>query len=328
LVYRVDCLFRIILAVFYSSYVSRMSTVLITGGTGLVGTHLSKMLIEKGYKVIILSRVSKQSDHANLSYASWNVTSGEIDIAALKKADHIIHLAGAGVADKRWSSTRKKEIQDSRIDSAKLVVKALKEIPNNIQTVVSASAIGWYGPDTKQSRSKGFSEDAPPDNHFLGETCRLWETSIDPVTEVGKRLVKFRIGIVLAENGGALKEFSKPVKFGIATIMGNGEQVVSWIHVEDLCRMFIHAIENKNVSGVYNAVAPQPVTNKELILTIAKKLRGKHFIPIHVPSFILKIVLGEMSIEVLKSATVSSEKIKKTGFSFLYPTLRAALHLK
>jgi uncharacterized protein len=305
-----------------------MSTVLITGGTGLVGTHLSKMLIEKGYKVIILSRVSKQSDHANLSYASWNVTSGEIDIAALKKADHIIHLAGAGVADKRWSSTRKKEIQDSRIDSAKLVVKALKEIPNNIQTVVSASAIGWYGPDTKQSRSKGFSEDAPPDNHFLGETCRLWETSIDPVTEVGKRLVKFRIGIVLAENGGALKEFSKPVKFGIATIMGNGEQVVSWIHVEDLCRMFIHAIENKNVSGVYNAVAPQPVTNKELILTIAKKLRGKHFIPIHVPSFILKIVLGEMSIEVLKSATVSSEKIKKTGFSFLYPTLRAALHLK
>lgn len=305
-----------------------MSTVLITGGTGLVGTHLTKMLLAKGYKVIVLTRASKQTSDPHLSYATWHIQSGKIDPDAIKKAEHIIHLTGAGVADKRWTTERKKEIVESRTRSANLVVKALKEIPNNVQSVLSASAIGWYGPDTKQSKQQGFTEDAPPDAHFLGETCRLWEASIDPVTGLGKRLVKFRIGIVLAEEGGALKEFSKPLKFGMATIMGSGEQIVSWIHVEDLCRMFIHAIENNNISGVYNAVAPQPVTNKELMLTLANKLRGKVFMPVHIPRLVLKLALGEMSIEVLKSANVSAGKISETGFTFLYPTLRAALHLK
>ncbi len=305
-----------------------MSTVLITGGTGLVGSHLTRMILEKGYHVIILSRSIRESDHPNLSFAKWNVQSGEIDATAITKADHIIHLAGAGVAEKRWTSERKKEIVESRTKSADIIVNALNTIPNNVQTVVSASAIGWYGPDTKDSKQKGFTEETPANTHFLGETCRLWEASINPVTALDKRLVKFRIGIVLAEDGGALEEFAKPLKFGMATIMGSGEQVISWIHVEDLCRMFINAIENKHLSGVYNAVAPQPVTNKELVLSLANKLRGKAFLPIHVPRIALKLALGEMSIEVLKSATVSSEKISNTGFTFLYPTLRAALHLK
>jgi uncharacterized protein (TIGR01777 family) len=207
-------------------------------------------------------------------------------------------------------------------------VKALEEIPNKIKTVVSASAIGWYGADTAESRKRGFREDASPDRHFLGETCRLWEASISPVEEAGKRLVKLRIGIVLSEDGGALREFSKPLKAGVATILGSGEQVVSWIHVEDLCRIFIHAIENESMSGVYNAVAPNPVTNKELILKLASKIRGKFFIPVHVPAFALKLAMGEMSIEVLKSATVSSEKMQSTGFIYRYPSLTAALHLK
>lgn len=305
-----------------------MANVLITGGTGFIGEHLSKMLAEKGYDVTILSRAKNNSDDAHISYATWNIEKEEIDKDAFSKADHIIHLAGAGVAGKRWTAQRKTEIAESRTRSAALIVKALKEIPNNVQSVISASGIGWYGADTKDSRLNGFTEDVSPARHFLGEVCRLWEQSIDPVKESGKRLVKFRIGLVLSEKGGALKEFSRPAKFGFATILGSGEQVVSWIHIDDVCRMFIHAIEHNSMSGVYNAVAPSPVTNKQLMLTLANKLRGKIFIPVHIPRFALKLAVGEMSIEVLKSATVNSKKIMESGFTFLYPTLNAALHLK
>lgn len=305
-----------------------MPTVVITGGTGLIGRHLTDHLLQKGYEVIILSRQGRSVDTDRLSYAVWDPAKGTIDEAAVRKADHIIHLAGAGVADKRWTPQRKLEIAESRRSGASLIVKALKEIPNQVKTVVSASAVGWYGADTAESRQKGFSEDAPADKHFLGETCRMWEAAIAPVEQLGKRLVKLRVGIVLSEDGGALREFSKPVKMGIAAIFGSGEQVVSWIHIEDLCRMFLFAIENEKLSGVYNAVAPQPVTNKALVLALAQKLRGKFFVPVHIPSFLLKVVLGEMSIEVLKSTRVSSEKIRGGGFTWLYPSVTAALHLK
>lgn len=305
-----------------------MSVILITGGTGMIGTRLSAFLAEKGHQVIILSRKLLNQSHPNISFAAWDPLNGSIDEDAIRRADHIVHLAGAGVADARWTKARKQEIAESRTRSSALLVKALQTIPNNVKSVISASAIGWYGPDTAASRRSGFIEDAPADSHFLGETCRLWESSIRPVAELGKRLVILRIGIVLSETGGAYPEFAKPLRFGIAAIAGTGEQVVSWIHVDDLCRIVDHAIANDQIRGIYNAVAPHPVTNKELVMQIGRKLRGSRFIPVHVPAFMLKIILGEMSVEVLKSATVSSQKLSREGFVFLYPTVKAALHLE
>ncbi len=303
-----------------------MQTILITGGTGMIGKRLTELLIEKGYEVIIVSRESSVvSKRKSVSYANWNIADQTINKEAIAKTDHIIHLAGAGVADKRWSEKRKQEIVNSRTQSSALIVKALKEIPNHVQSVVSASAIGWYGADTNVSRQNGFNENTPADKEFLGDTCRLWEESIQPVEALGKRLVKLRTGIVLSNKGGALAEFRKPLKAFVAAILGNGQQVVSWIHIDDLCRMYIEAIENKNLHGAYNAVAPNPVTNKMLTLSLAKKMHDKFYLPIHIPSFMLKIILGEMSIEVLKSATVSSHKIQTAGFSFLYPAVENAL---
>jgi uncharacterized protein (TIGR01777 family) len=312
-----------------------MPTVIITGGTGLVGRALGQALLEKGYHVIILTRESnRKSAVTGLSYAAWNVEEQTIDKSAIAAADYIVHLAGAGVADKRWSKKRKQEILDSRVNSSGLLVKSLKEVPNKIKVVVGASAIGWYGSDLipnpslqggEGSRARQFEEHDPPAVDFLGQACKKWEESSKPVTGLGIRLVLFRTGIVLSTEGGALKEFIKPMKFGIAAILGKGTQIISWIHIDDLVNMYIAAIEKQELTGIYNAVAPHPVSNKELVLQLAK-IRKKFFIPVHVPSFMLKLLLGEMSREVLKSATVSNAKISATGFIFRYPTIGSALN--
>lgn len=309
-----------------------MPVVLITGGTGLIGKNLTRHLTAKGYEVIIVSRnPPRTSKNPMVSYASWNISEQTIDTAAIEKADYIINLAGAGVMEKRWSKKYKNEIVESRTKSSNLLVKALKENPNHVKAIVSASAIGWYGDDRRSTASKEtnvkkqFVETDPADENFLGETCRLWEESIEPVTKQGKRLVKLRIGIVLSNEGAAFPEFKKPLRFGIAPILGSGKQVISWIHIDDLCRIFLYAIENEQLSGTYNAVAPLPVNNKEMMLNLAKKIRGQFYIPVHVPQFLLKLMLGEKSTEILKSATVSCEKIKATGFIFLYPAIDAAL---
>ncbi len=306
-----------------------MPTVIITGGTGLVGKALGHALLEKGYSIIILTRTIPSSDHIaqstnGIQYAKWDIESQTIDENAIASADYIIHLAGAGVADKRWTEKRKQEIVDSRVNSCKLIADSLRSIPNKVKAVVSASAIGWYGPDSTIPNPKPFVETDPADDAFLGRTCRQWEESIEPVIQSGKRLVKLRIGIVLSKDGGALKEFIKPLKFGVAAILGSGKQIISWIHIDDLVQLFIMGMESETWQGTYNAVAPNPVSNKELTLQLAKA-RKKFFIPIHVPSFVLKIMLGEMSVEVLKSATVSSQKIQGAGFKFSFPVIKDAL---
>ncbi len=309
-----------------------MQTVLITGGTGMIGKALTQALIERGFHVIILTRRindKQKTTNDKLSYAVWDVENQTLDKTAFAKADHIIHLAGASVAEKRWTDARKKEIVDSRIESGKLIVESLKTIPNKVKTVIAASAIGWYGPDLPAPKERDkrvrFTETDSSSNDFLGQTCKQWEAAIEPVSFLNKRLVKLRIGIVLSNEGGAYVEFKKPLKFGFATILGNGKQVISWIHIDDLIRIILFSLENEKMEGTYNAVAPNSATNKDVVLEIARKERGKRFIPVHVPTFALKIRLGEMNVEVLKSATVSAEKIQKAGFIFQYPDLGTAI---
>jgi len=303
-----------------------MPIVLITGGSGLVGTNLTRHLLEKGYQVIILSRTKKSSKDPNVSYSIWDVEKNIIDADVIKKADHIIHLAGAGIMDKKWTSEYKKVIVESRTKSAQLLIKAIKENENHIRTFVSASAIGWYGEDAKPLiKKEGFVETDLAAKDFIGETCLLWEASTEGVTELGIRLVKLRTGIVLSTRGGEFKEFLTPLRFGLAPILGNGKQIVSWIHIDDLSRMYIEAIENNFLNGSYNALAPMPLPQKDFILTLANKLKNKFFTPVYVPAFFLKILYGKRSIEILKSATVNNKKIKSAGFTFLYPTIEAAI---
>lgn len=309
-----------------------MAVVLISGGTGLIGTALTRELARKGHHVIILTRNLKTAvehyQHAHyqevIQYAEWDVKRQTIDPKAVQRADYVVHLAGTNVAGGRWTPKRKQEIVESRTQSSALLVKALREIPNRVQAVVSASAIGWYGPDPQIPNPRPFSETAPNHGGFLGSTVQQWEDSIKPVMELGKRLVILRTGIVLSNEGGAYTEFKKTLRFGVASILGSGNQVVSWIHITDLARIYVEALENSRWQGVYNAVAPYPVSNKELMWALARHSGGFN-VRIPVPALALKVVLGEMSIEVLKSATVSSRKIEDAGYQFFFPNIDTAL---
>ncbi|MFC4263451.1 TIGR01777 family oxidoreductase [Ferruginibacter yonginensis] len=301
-----------------------MRTILVTGGTGLVGTALIKHLTEKHYKVIILTRSLKDKvATANVSYALWDVNNNSIDENAVTNADAIFHLAGAGVMDKKWTPEYKKVIEESRTKSSALLVNTLKRINHHVKVIVSSSAIGWYGPDIKPHHF--FTEDEPADAAYLGKVCDAWEKSIGEASTLGIRVCKLRTGIVLSKKGGAYAEFRMPLKFGVASILGDGKQMVSWIHIDDLCKQFIFALENDHMEGSYNAVAPKPVNNKTLTLAIAKKVKGSFYIPLHVPTFVLKLMLGQRSIEILKSATVSAQKIQQQGYTFLYNDINTAV---
>jgi len=299
-----------------------MSVILITGGTGLIGNRLSEMLVKQGDQVIILTRNPDKYKIAldGITYAKWDIENGYIDPSAIREADSIIHLAGAGVSERKWTESWKNEIVASRVNSSKLIAKALNEIPNKVKTIVSASAIGWYGSDNLDN-SSGFDEDSPSDFSFLGNTCLLWEKSLDALKSLPIRKVYIRIGIVLSEKGGVLLEYKKLLRFKIAAIFGNGKQIVSWIQIDDLCGIFKYAIDHENVNGVYNGVAENPVSQIVLVKKFAKYICGKFYVAIRIPSFFLNLIIGEMSVELLKSTTVNNIKIKEAGFQFKYTTI-------
>lgn len=293
--------------------------ILITGGTGLVGTRLSEKLLEKGYNVSLLSR---HAGEGKIRKYRWDLNANYIDEQALAQADSIVHLAGAGVFDKRWTPAYKKEIMDSRVKSTRLLGEKLASTTHHVQSVICASAIGLYGFDTGSAWQM---EDAPQGQGYLAEVTANWEKAAELIEATGIRTARIRIGIVLSDKGGALVEMGNPVKFGIGSPMGTGDQYVSWIHIDDLCDMFIYAIENNFMQGAYNAAAPEPVTNKTFIHEIAAVLKKPLWAP-NIPGFVLKLVVGaEAGAVLLGGNRVSPKKIQDQGFKFNYAELKPAL---
>lgn len=291
--------------------------ILITGASGLIGTRLTELLMERGDEIYHLGRTGK---HSSARSFVWNIEQSALDRDALKNVTTIIHLAGAGVAEQRWTKKRKGEIRKSRVQSTRLLYDALRKNKNIVDTFISASAIGYYGFEGNEV----FTEQSAPGSDFLADVTRQWELAADQLCELGIRVVKLRIGIVLSQRGGALKKMITPIKIFAGAPLGTGDQYLSWIHIDDLCRIFIKAIDDPAMHGAYNAVALKPVTNREMIRAIAKVLHKPLIMPA-IPSFVLKIILGEMAEIVVSGNRVSADKILQTGFNFKFPVLEDAL---
>lgn len=289
-----------------------MVKVLLTGGTGLIGTRLSALLKEKGYQVHILTRTPKKEGDFG-----WDVQQNYIEEKALEGIDYIVHLAGAGIADKKWTLKRKQEIIDSRVKSAEFLLQKVKTLNIPIKAFISASGIGYYGAVTTE---KIFAEKDPPYSDYISEVCQLWEKAAFKFETENIRTIAFRTGVVLSGKGGALSKMKTPV----ITPVGSGKQYLPWIHIDDLCDMYLFAIENSHISGVFNAVAPEHHQSKSFSKSLAKSLK-RPFIPLPAPGFLMQLIFGELSVILLKGSRISSEKIESKGFTFRFPTLQNAL---
>lgn len=296
-----------------------MATILITGGTGLIGKALSKALRAKGHYVRVLSRTPRASSPIPEFY--WNVEKQEIDEKAFAGIDHIVHLAGIGVAEKRWTKQRKKEIIDSRVDSMKLITKVVKAGHIRLSSFVGASAIGIYGMLTSD---KIFSEEDRGPEDFLWKTCELWERSYDEISGLSERTAILRIGVVLSEQGGALERLLPLFKAGIGSPIGSGKQYMPWIHLDDLVAVIMESLFNPAFKGVYNAVATEQVTNAYFSESIARALSKPFFMPA-VPAFAMKLLYGEMANVLLLGSRASNQRLLETGFRFKFPELKGAL---
>lgn len=300
-----------------------MKNIGITGGTGLTGTYLASMLVDKGYHVTILTRhPSKKSNRKGLTYALWDYKNGQCDTNALIGLDAVVHLAGESIAERRWTKAQKEQIASSRIEGTRYLVDMLRSHAPKCSTLVAASAIGYYGEDA--AATPPFTEDAPPSSGFLGDTCVAWEAEITK-TPPTVRTVIVRSGIVLAKNGGAFPKLLQGAPFRMLPIPGNGKQILSWIHLHDIAGLFLYALEQETMQGAYNGVAPQPVSYNVLMNSIATA-KGGFFLQPHIPAFALKTALGEMSIELLKSCTVAPQRTLASGFTFTYPDIDKAVN--
>lgn len=291
--------------------------VLITGAGGMVAQELSKK-ISKEFEVRFLTR-KKKHEHE----FEWDVLKGTIDEKALEGVSHIIHLAGANISEKRWTKKRKEELISSRVDSAGLLLKAVRDKKMKLRSFISASGINFYGTETTE---KIYTEDDLPGNDFLSEVVVLWERAADNFKEqnLAERVVKIRTAVVLSEKDGALKKMVPTIRYGIGSALGNGKQYMPWIHIDDICSIYETALKNPDINGAYNAVAPEHTTNENLTKKIAEVLKKPLFMP-NVPSFVLKLMFGELADALLKGSRASCKKIQNTGFTFRFPDLKKAL---
>jgi len=296
-----------------------MDNVIVTGGTGLIGRQLSKKLKKKGYNVAFLSRNSNPG--GDIPVYLWDPDKNMIDPEAISAADYIIHLAGEGIGDKRWTKKRRVLILNSRIKTCELLFNKVQESGTKFKAFISASGIGYYGAVTTD---KIFSETDPPSGDFIGEVCRQWEISAERFEKSGIRTVKIRTGIVLTGKGGALARMTIPVKLGFGSALGSGRQFIPWIHIEDLCNIYLKAIRDSSMTGAYNAVAPEHITNREFMCILAKVLEKPFFFPA-VPSFVMKILFGKMSEILLNGSRISACKLISAGYLFEFPDVENAL---
>jgi uncharacterized protein (TIGR01777 family) len=290
---------------------------LITGGSGLIGTRMTEMLLAKGWQVAHLGR---QERKGSVPTFRWDPAKGYIDSNAFEGVTKIVHLAGASIAGKRWTESYKREILDSRVRTTRLLFEHLSKAKGTINRVISASAIGIYGAG---SVNEVFSEERSDGDGFLAEVVSKWEAEVNRISSLGISVATVRTGIVLSNKGGALVQMARPIRFGLGAPLGTGDQVISWIHIDDICGIYLYLLD-RDLPGPFNATAPHPVTNEELTEAIARELGRPLWLP-NIPVFILKVALGELATAVLTGSNVSSNKIATAGYSFSFRDIETAL---
>lgn len=297
-----------------------MANVLITGGSGSIGKALIPALLANGHQVSVIGRTK----HPELGVPSfvWDLDAETMDENALRDTTHIIHLAGAGIADKSWSPTRKRVIIESRVKPLRLLSETLRKRHQRIDAIISSSAIGFYGGITSD---KIFDERDSPASDFLGSSCKMWEEAVALFKPVADREVRIRTSVVLMKDSGALPKLVAPTKFGVGAPVGSGKQWMPWIHIHDMVSVYVKAVNDSNMNGAYNAASPHHANQKAVIEGIGKAVNRPTFLP-PVPGFMVKAVLGEMAAVITDGSRVSSQKLMDAGFEFKFPELQPALN--
>lgn len=292
-----------------------METILITGAGGMIAKKL-KNILAKDFHLKFLTRNPMHHNEFK-----WDIENNFIDPRALEDIQHIVHLAGVSIGEKRWTDKQKKAILDSRIKSAEMLLNAIKKKNISLKSYLSASAVGYYGTITTDEI---FTENSPAGNDFLSQVCQKWEQSAEHFSEISDRVLKLRFGVVISTSGGVLRKMLTPAKYNLNAIVGTGRQIIPWIDIEDLCSIISYCLQNENTGGVYNAVSPNPVTNADFTTTLGKVLGKKILLP-PIPEWLVKIMFGEVSVLLLEGSKVSAQKIIDAGFTFQYPNLENCL---